>query len=72
MEKLLVVNFSVLELHLTPKGHAIGAFVLRLLGMRRIRTTTQKLKVVLPLWFEVIIHFADKSYKPNTCLKYIS
>jgi hypothetical protein len=70
MEKILVANFSVFELHLNAKGHAFGAFLLGLLGMHRIRTNTQKLKVVLPGWFQVIIHVAYISDSHNTYLKY--
>ena len=58
MEKLLVSDFSVLKLYLKEKDHVFGAFVLRLFGMNRIRTNIQKLKLVLPGWFQVIIHIA--------------
>uniref|UniRef100_A0A3B6TXQ8 F-box domain-containing protein n=2 Tax=Triticum aestivum TaxID=4565 RepID=A0A3B6TXQ8_WHEAT len=47
IKKHMVAAFSVLELHLTAKGHAFGAFVFHLLGMDRIRTATRRLKVVL-------------------------
>ncbi|XP_037461483.1 uncharacterized protein LOC119332406 [Triticum dicoccoides] len=47
IEKHMVAAFSVLELHLTAKGHAFGAFVFHFLGMDRIRTATRRLKVVL-------------------------
>ncbi|KAK1654056.1 hypothetical protein QYE76_071861 [Lolium multiflorum] len=53
VEKLLVTNFSVLELHLNTKGHVFGALVVRLLKIYHIRTNTQKLKVVLPWWFQM-------------------
>ncbi|XP_073354043.1 uncharacterized protein [Aegilops tauschii subsp. strangulata] len=35
--KHVVTQFSALNLHLTTKGHAFGAFVLRLLGMHRLK-----------------------------------
>ncbi|VAI92774.1 unnamed protein product [Triticum turgidum subsp. durum] len=47
IEKHMVAAFSVLELHLTAKGHAFGGFVFHLLGMDRIRTATRRLKLVL-------------------------
>uniref|UniRef100_A0ACD5WI69 Uncharacterized protein n=1 Tax=Avena sativa TaxID=4498 RepID=A0ACD5WI69_AVESA len=48
MDRLLVIsNFSVLELHLDAQGHGFGSLVLRLLQMPHMRTTTQKLKVIL-------------------------
>ncbi|XBH97082.1 hypothetical protein VPH35_087364 [Triticum aestivum] len=53
MEKLPVTNFIVLELHLNAKRHAIAAFVLYILSMHQIRTTTQSLKIVLPRWSEM-------------------
>jgi hypothetical protein len=71
VEKLLVTNFSVLELHLNTKVHVFGALVARLLKIHHIRTNTQKLKVVLPWWFQVIIHLAYIFYARNTCSKYI-
>ncbi|XBI94857.1 hypothetical protein VPH35_031420 [Triticum aestivum] len=36
IDKHMVTNFSGLDLHLSTKGHAFGAFVLHLLGMHRI------------------------------------
>lgn len=39
-----LTHFSALELHLRTEGHCFGALVLQLL---RIRTTIQRLKVVL-------------------------
>uniref|UniRef100_A0ACD5WQQ6 Uncharacterized protein n=1 Tax=Avena sativa TaxID=4498 RepID=A0ACD5WQQ6_AVESA len=53
MEKFMVTNFSVLELHLNPKGHSFASFVFRLLRTRHIRTAARRLKVVLPAWSEV-------------------
>jgi hypothetical protein len=58
MEKLLVTNFSVFELHFNAEGHVFGAFVSSLLGMHHIQTNTQKLKIVLPWYFQVFIHVA--------------
>jgi hypothetical protein len=56
MEKLVVTNFSIFKLHLNAKGHAFGAFMLRLLKMHHIRINTRKLQIVLPGWINVIIH----------------
>ncbi|KAM3279829.1 hypothetical protein ACQJBY_046918 [Aegilops geniculata] len=50
MKKLLITNYSMLELHLSTKGHVLGALMLRLLGMHQIRTATQSLKVILSGW----------------------
>ncbi|XP_037489556.1 uncharacterized protein LOC119368376 isoform X1 [Triticum dicoccoides] len=47
IDKHMVTNFSGLDLHLSTKGHVFGAFVLRLLGMHRIRTALRNLKIVL-------------------------
>ncbi|KAM0854512.1 hypothetical protein ACQ4PT_050392 [Festuca glaucescens] len=47
MEKLLITNFSVLDLRLCTCGHIFGALVLRILGMERIRAATEKLKIVI-------------------------
>uniref|UniRef100_A0ACD5TTE2 Uncharacterized protein n=1 Tax=Avena sativa TaxID=4498 RepID=A0ACD5TTE2_AVESA len=38
IEKIPVTNFSVLELHISQRGHVYGAFLLRLFGMHHIRT----------------------------------
>ena len=54
IDKLPSIDFSVFELHLNPKEHAFGAFVLHLLRMHRIRTNMQKLTIVLPGWSQVI------------------
>jgi hypothetical protein len=45
--KHMIVAFSVLELHLTTKEHVYGAFVVHLLGINRIRSVMQRLKVNL-------------------------
>jgi hypothetical protein len=45
--KHMIVPFSVLELHLTTKEHVYGAFVVHLLGINRIRSVMQRLKVNL-------------------------
>uniref|UniRef100_A0A453T715 F-box domain-containing protein n=3 Tax=Aegilops tauschii subsp. strangulata TaxID=200361 RepID=A0A453T715_AEGTS len=47
IEKHMVAAFSVLELHLTAKGHAFAGFVFHLLGMDRVGCGTQSLKVIL-------------------------
>jgi hypothetical protein len=72
MEKLLVTDFSVFEVYLNAKGHVFTTFMLHLLRMHRIRTNTQKLKIVLPGWYQVIIHVAYISYYThNTCSNHI-
>jgi hypothetical protein len=72
MEKLVVTNFSIFKLHLNAKGHAFGAFMLRLLKMHHIRINTRKLQIVLPGWFNVRNYPCYYiSYTHNTCLKYI-
>ncbi|XP_073355589.1 uncharacterized protein [Aegilops tauschii subsp. strangulata] len=53
MKKLLITNFSALELHLSTKGHVLGALMLRLLGMHQIRTAVQRLKVILSEWCRI-------------------
>uniref|UniRef100_A0ACD5WGS4 Uncharacterized protein n=1 Tax=Avena sativa TaxID=4498 RepID=A0ACD5WGS4_AVESA len=52
IEKIPVTNFSVLELHITQRGHVYGAFLLCLFGMHHIRTAIRSLKVLLP-WHEM-------------------
>jgi hypothetical protein len=47
IEKHMIAEFSILELHLTTEGHVFGAFVCHLLGMNRIRCAMQRLKVDL-------------------------
>ncbi|KAM0926314.1 hypothetical protein ACQ4PT_003433 [Festuca glaucescens] len=47
IEKHMITDFSGLEVHLRTTEHVFGAFVLRLLGMHRIRTATRSLKIVL-------------------------
>ncbi|KAE8818533.1 hypothetical protein D1007_03664 [Hordeum vulgare] len=47
MEKLPVIDFSVLELSLTTDGHVFGALLWRLLGFHQIRAATKRLEVVL-------------------------
>ncbi|XP_045083215.2 uncharacterized protein [Aegilops tauschii subsp. strangulata] len=53
IDKIPVTNFTVLELHLHAKRHAIAAFVFHLLSMHQIQTTTQRLKLVLSRWPEM-------------------
>ncbi|VAI11586.1 unnamed protein product [Triticum turgidum subsp. durum] len=53
IEKIPVTNFTVLELHLHAKRHAIAAFVFHLLSMNQIQTTTRRLKLVLSRWSEM-------------------
>ncbi|XBI04460.1 hypothetical protein VPH35_132757 [Triticum aestivum] len=47
IEKHMVAEFSALELHLKTNGHVFGAFAFHLLGMNRICSAMQRLKVVL-------------------------
>ncbi|KAK1626109.1 hypothetical protein QYE76_000424 [Lolium multiflorum] len=46
-EKHMIIDCSVLELHLTTGGDVFGGLVFRLLGMDQVRSATRKLKVVL-------------------------
>jgi hypothetical protein len=68
IDKHMVTNFSSLDLHLTTKGHVFGAVVLHLLGLNRIHTAIQNLKIVL-LGSEVIFQFAYafQIYAVRTC-----
>jgi hypothetical protein len=43
----MIVDCSVLELHLTTGGDVFGGLVFRLLGIDRVRSATRKLKVAL-------------------------
>ncbi|KQJ92247.1 hypothetical protein BRADI_4g42470v3, partial [Brachypodium distachyon] len=47
IQKHMVTEFSVLEICLRTTGHAFGAFVSLILGMRPIRTDVKRLKVVI-------------------------
>ncbi|CAM0871140.1 unnamed protein product [Alopecurus aequalis] len=47
IEKHMIIDFSGLEVHLKTREHVFGAFLLRLLGMHRIRAATRSLKIVL-------------------------
>lgn len=47
IEKHMIAEFSVLELHLQTSGHVFGALTFHLLGSNRICTAMQKLKVIL-------------------------
>ncbi|CAM0871152.1 unnamed protein product [Alopecurus aequalis] len=47
IDEHVITNFSSLDLRLRTKGHVFGAFVLQLLGLQRIRTAIQNLKIVL-------------------------
>jgi hypothetical protein len=47
IEKHMITEFSRLEVHLITPEHVFGAFMLRLLGMHRVRTATRSLKIVL-------------------------
>jgi hypothetical protein len=58
MEKILITDFSMLDLRLRIDGHGFGALVLRILGVHRIRAATEKLKIVLQRESWVIVHHA--------------
>uniref|UniRef100_A0ACD5WFE2 Uncharacterized protein n=1 Tax=Avena sativa TaxID=4498 RepID=A0ACD5WFE2_AVESA len=60
IEKHMIIHFSVLELHFKTRGHAFGASALQILGMRRIRTATRSLKIVL-------VRSEDKEACPVNC-----
>uniref|UniRef100_N1R1V3 Uncharacterized protein n=1 Tax=Aegilops tauschii TaxID=37682 RepID=N1R1V3_AEGTA len=47
IEKHMIAEFSVLELHLKTSGHVFGALTIHLLGMNRLCTAMQKIKVIL-------------------------
>jgi hypothetical protein len=47
MKKILIANFSMLDLILHTDGHVFGGLVLRILRVHRIRASTEKLKIVL-------------------------
>ena len=47
IEKHMFAEFSVLDLHLETNGHVFGALVFHVLGMNRICSAMQKLKVIL-------------------------
>ena len=47
IEKHMIAEFSVLELHLKTSGHIYAALVFHLFGMDRIRNDMQRLKIFL-------------------------
>jgi hypothetical protein len=47
IEKHPVTNFSILEVYVSPRGHAYGALLFSLFGMHHIRTGTQCLKLIV-------------------------
>ena len=47
IEKHMIAEFSVLELHLIANGHVFGALMFHLLGVIRICRSMQRLKVIL-------------------------
>ncbi|XBH97071.1 hypothetical protein VPH35_087354 [Triticum aestivum] len=51
MEKLLVIDFSVLDLTLLTRGHVFGALMWRLLGWHQICAATKRLLVHLSSWY---------------------
>jgi hypothetical protein len=58
MEKLLITNFSLLDLSLDTCGHIFGALVLLILSMHRIRVATEKMKIFVKRGGEVNFHHA--------------
>jgi hypothetical protein len=62
MEKILVTEFSMLELHLGATNHISGGLVSRLLGMHRIQAATQRFKVILEHPSKVILGALYISY----------
>jgi glycopeptide antibiotics resistance protein len=58
MDKLLITNFSVLDLSLHTCGHIFGALILRILRTDRIRVATEKLKISIMQGGEVSFHHA--------------
>jgi hypothetical protein len=70
IEKHMVAEFSVLELHLKTNGHVFGAFAFHLLGMNRICSAMQRLKVVLQR--SAVILCSDDIYRNNAlCINHI-
>ncbi|KAM0875913.1 hypothetical protein ACQ4PT_036500 [Festuca glaucescens] len=63
MAKLLITDFSVLELRLRTREHIFGALVLRILGMHQIRAATEKLKIVILPWWSM-----RRQACPGNCL----
>jgi hypothetical protein len=47
IEKHMIAEFSLLELHLNSMGHVFGALAFRLLEMNQVCTAMQWLKVIL-------------------------
>ncbi|XP_047084133.1 uncharacterized protein LOC124695320 [Lolium rigidum] len=47
IDKHMIAEFSILELHLDTWGHVFGALAFLLLGMNRIRSSMRRLKVLL-------------------------
>uniref|UniRef100_N1QWC6 Uncharacterized protein n=1 Tax=Aegilops tauschii TaxID=37682 RepID=N1QWC6_AEGTA len=47
IEKHMIAEFSILELHLIANGHVFGALMFHLLGVIRICRSMQRLKVIL-------------------------
>ncbi|KAM3389575.1 hypothetical protein ACQJBY_011615 [Aegilops geniculata] len=47
IEKHMIAEFSVLELHLETNGHVFGALAFHVLGMNKICSAMHKLKVIL-------------------------
>ena len=68
MDKLLFMNFSVLELHLTAMEHVSGGLVSRLLKMHHVQTATQRLKVNLHYYYGVLLHALCMSYMHSVLL----
>ena len=69
IEKHMIAEFSVLELHLIANGHVFGALMFHLLGVIRICRSMQRLKVILNR-SQVILCFTyiPVSFRYNLCV----
>uniref|UniRef100_A0ACD5ZE05 Uncharacterized protein n=3 Tax=Avena sativa TaxID=4498 RepID=A0ACD5ZE05_AVESA len=47
IEKHMMAEFAIFELHINPRGHVFGALAFRLLGMNQVSSAMQRLKVIL-------------------------
>lgn len=47
IEKHMIADFAIFELHLNPRGHVFGALAFRLLGINQVSSAMQRLKVIL-------------------------
>lgn len=47
IQKHMIAEFAIFELHLNPRGHVFGALAFRLLGINQVSSAMQRLKVIL-------------------------